>query len=195
MGSWHLNVGDYLTFPANTHDPTSDTEAADADSVPSYRIYEDETQAAILTGTMAKLDDANTVGFYSERIQLTAASGFEAGKCYTIYISATVNSITGTMHHTVQIGSIETACEGAITDMLPDIVDAILDEDAEDHDAAGSVGEDIHFARAGMANKQTFTFSGDDSGDIDVYDNAGEVVLFTRAVQQIDSATVGAVPK
>ncbi len=100
LGSWKID--DYVTFACNTHDPDTGV-ATDADSVPAYRIYEDETGTAILTGTMAKLDDANTTGFYSERIQLTAASGFEKGKCYTVYISATVDSDTGTMHHTLQI--------------------------------------------------------------------------------------------
>lgn len=100
LGSWKID--DYLTFPVNTH--KFDTGVAtDGDAVPTYRVYEDETATPILTGSMAKLDDANTTGFYTERIQLTAASGLEKGKCYTIYISATVNSITGTVSHTFQI--------------------------------------------------------------------------------------------
>jgi hypothetical protein len=52
---------------------------------------------------MAKLDDANTTGFYSEQITLSAANGFEAGKCYTIYITAAVNSVTGGQHHTFKV--------------------------------------------------------------------------------------------
>lgn len=100
LGSW--KVDDYLTFPCNTHQ-ASDGAATDADSVPSYRVYEDETGTPILTGSMAKLDDANTTGFYSEQIQLTAANGFEKGKSYTIYISATVTSVVGTMSHTFQM--------------------------------------------------------------------------------------------
>jgi len=100
LGSWKID--DYLTFVCNTH-KASDGAATDADAVPTYRVYEDETGTAILTGSMAKLDDANTVGFYGERIQLTAASGHEKGKSYSIYISATVSSVTGTMSHTYQI--------------------------------------------------------------------------------------------
>lgn len=102
LGSW--NIDDYLTWPVNTHDP-SDGSAADATGSPAYRIYEDETGTAILTGSMTKLDDANTIGFYTERIQLTAASGFERGKSYTIYISATVSGVTGTVSHTFQVGA------------------------------------------------------------------------------------------
>jgi hypothetical protein len=100
LGSWKID--DLLTFYANTH--RFDTGAAtDADSVPSYRIYEDETGTAILTGSMALLDSSNTAGFYSEQITLSAANGFEKGKSYAVYISAAVNSVTGATHHTLQI--------------------------------------------------------------------------------------------
>ena len=102
LGSW--KIGDNLTFACNTH--TAATGAAtDADAVPAYRVYEDETGTTILNGNMALLDDANTTGFYSEQIALTAANGFEKGKCYTVYLSAAVAAITGTMHHTFQIGA------------------------------------------------------------------------------------------
>jgi len=100
LGSWKID--DNLTFPCNTHSPTTGA-GTDADSVPSYRVYEDETGTPLLTGSMAKLDDANTVGFYSEQIALSAANGFEKGKSYTIYISATVSSVTGTMSHSFQL--------------------------------------------------------------------------------------------
>lgn len=100
LGNWQID--DLITFPCNTH--TAATGAAtDADSVPSYRVYEDETGTAILTGSMAKLDDAGTTGFYSEQLTLSAANGFEVGKSYTIYISATVATIVGTMSHTFQV--------------------------------------------------------------------------------------------
>jgi len=100
LGSWKID--DYLTFCCNTHDPDTGV-ATDADAVPTYRVYEDETATPILTGSMALLDSANTTGFYSERIQLTAANGFEKGKCYTIYVTATVDSDAGTMSHAFQI--------------------------------------------------------------------------------------------
>jgi hypothetical protein len=91
-GPWHID--DTLTFTVVTH--RVDTGAlTDADAVPAYRIYEDETGTAIATGTMAKLDDAGTTGFYSEQITLSAGGGFENGKSYSIYVSAAVNSITG----------------------------------------------------------------------------------------------------
>jgi hypothetical protein len=100
LGSWKID--DYLTFPCNTHRPDSGA-AADATGSVTYRVYEDETASPIVNGNMAVLDDANTTGFYTERIQLTAANGFEKGKSYTIYIEATVNAVVGTMSHTFQI--------------------------------------------------------------------------------------------
>lgn len=87
-------IGDYLTFSVCTHDPDTGV-LTDADAVPSYRVYEDETGSAILNGDMAKLDDGNTTGFYTERIECSAANGFEDRKTYTIYIEATVDSDKG----------------------------------------------------------------------------------------------------
>lgn len=87
-------IGDNLVFGIATHDPDT-SELTDADSAPSYRIYEDEAGTPILTGNMAKLDDANTTGFYTELIACTAGNGFEDGKTYTIYIEATVGGATG----------------------------------------------------------------------------------------------------
>lgn len=100
IGSWKID--DLLTFVCNTHTPSTGA-ATDADSAPSYRVYEDETGTPILTGTMALLDGSNTAGFYSEQITLSAANGLEKGKSYNIYISATVGGVTGTMAHTFQI--------------------------------------------------------------------------------------------
>lgn len=100
MGSWKIN--DLLTFVANTHNPTNGM-AQDAVAAPSYHVYEDETVAPILTGTMATLNSPNTLGFYSEQITLSAANGFEKGKSYNIYIRAVVANVTGTMSHAFQI--------------------------------------------------------------------------------------------
>ncbi len=87
-------LGDNLVFSVATHDPTTGV-LTDADAVPSYRIYEDETASPILSGDMAKLDDDFTTGFYTELIEVTAANLFESGKNYTIYIHATVGGDKG----------------------------------------------------------------------------------------------------
>lgn len=100
IGSWKL--GDLVTFYANTHNP-SNGSAVDADAVPNYHVYEDETATPLITGTMALLNGANTVGFYSEQISISGSLGFEKGKSYGVYIQAVVNNVTGTMHHYFQV--------------------------------------------------------------------------------------------
>src|SRR3990167_11071794 len=92
IGSFDL--GELATFYVNTHTPST-AGVVDADAVPGYRVYEDETATPLLTGSMALLDDANTVGFYSEQITLSAANGFERGKSYTIRITGVVGGVTG----------------------------------------------------------------------------------------------------
>jgi hypothetical protein len=125
-GPWHID--DTLTFTVVTH--RVDTGAlTDADSVPSYRVYEDETATAILTGSMAKLDDTNTTGFYSEQLTLSAANGFENGKSYSIYITAAVNSVTGgqTFNFKVDVPDVNvTLIEGS--DATNQIRDSIVDD-------------------------------------------------------------------
>ena len=100
IGSWKID--DLLTFVCNTQ-VFSTGVATDADSVPTYRVYEDETTTPILTGSMALLDSANTAGYYSEQITLSTGNGFENGKSYSIYIAATVSSVAGATHRTFQI--------------------------------------------------------------------------------------------
>ena len=89
-----VEIGDNLVFSVCTHDPDTGV-LTDADAVPAYRVYEDETDPPILTGNMAKLDDDDTTGFYTESIACTSGNGFENGKSYTVYIVATVDGDQG----------------------------------------------------------------------------------------------------
>ena len=87
-----------LTFSVNTHHPTTEA-ATDADALPTYRVYEDETSTPILTGTMAKLDDAGTLGFYSATLACLSSLGYEDGKTYTIYVPTIVTGVTHTFSY------------------------------------------------------------------------------------------------
>lgn len=96
-----VEIGDNLVFSITTHDPDTGV-LTDADSAPAYRVYEDEDTGTgtagaglLFSGTMSKLDDANTTGFYTESIACTSGNGFENGRTYTIYIEATVDSDKG----------------------------------------------------------------------------------------------------
>lgn len=199
-------IDDTLTFTTNTH--RVDTGAAtDADSVPTYRVYEDETGTAILNGSMAKLDDANTTGFYSEQLTLSAANGFEVGKSYSVYISATVNSVTATRSDNFKVitnpqtllSAIDTkttnlpsdpadasvvagliAAVETKVDTIDTVVDAILVDTAE-----------IGVAGAGLTNinlpNQTMDIIGNITGNL-----SGSVGSVTGAVGSVTGA-VGSV--
>jgi hypothetical protein len=52
---------------------------------------------------MAKLDDANTTGFYTESITASAANGFEVGKSYTVYLAAAVEGVNDADSYTFTI--------------------------------------------------------------------------------------------
>lgn len=96
-----VKIGDSICFYANTFTPSTGA-AVDADAAPAYSVYEDETGTAILTGTMALLDDAGSTGFYSEQITVSAANGFEVGKSYCVRVTAAVSSVTGAELHYFQ---------------------------------------------------------------------------------------------
>jgi len=112
-----VTISKNLVFSITTHDPDTGV-VTDADSAPIYRVYEDETGTAIKTGTMTKLDDTNTTGFYTELLSCTTDNGYEADKTYTIYISATVDSDKGSISYGFRANSVEsmpTPTSGALT--------------------------------------------------------------------------------
>ncbi len=93
-----VELGKNVVFSVTTHDPDTGV-LTDADAVPPWRLYEEETATPITSGNMAKLDDANTTGLYSELVACTTGNGFEHGKTYTVYIEATVDSDKGGMSY------------------------------------------------------------------------------------------------
>jgi hypothetical protein len=115
-------IGDNLTFTVTTHSPTPPGAAADADSPPTYRVYEAETGTPIITGSMAKLDDADTTGFYSESIECSSANGFEDGKSYTIYVEAVMDAATFATSYGFR--AVEPAAGGGARTILIAAVDA-----------------------------------------------------------------------
>lgn len=87
-----MYIGDLLTFWAQFSDPSTG-EAIDPDSTPAYRIYEEATDTPIQTGTLARQDDSNTVGFYRAQKTLSLVNGFEVGKCYAVRVTADVLAV------------------------------------------------------------------------------------------------------
>lgn len=162
-------IGNTITFSITTHDPDTGV-LTDADAVPDYWIYENETGVSInantpLADVMAKLDDAHTTGFYTKTITCSTANGYEDGKTYTIYIEATVDADKGGMAYAftayTQLGGITA---GAIewTYTLTDSVTGALIDGASvwvTTDAAGS-----NVIASGTTN---------DSGQVTFYLDAG----------------------
>ena len=108
-------LGENLTFTVQAKISGS---PADATGNVSYKVYEDETDAEILSGTMTKLDDAGSAGFYSEQIACTAANGFERFKSYSIRITGTVSGGSyAKTYNTLCIGGEDsvTGTTGALT--------------------------------------------------------------------------------
>ncbi len=85
-------LGQNLTLYLNVR--ASDGTPVDSDALPTYSVYEDETGTAIKTGTMAKLDDAGTTGFYSEQLAVTSGNGYERYKSYSVRYSAAVSTVS-----------------------------------------------------------------------------------------------------
>ncbi len=114
------DIDEFLTFAVTTS-KFSTGAGFDADSVPTYSIYEDETGAEVVgPANMAKLDDAGSTGFYTERVQLTDAN-FDVGKMYTIYIEATVDSVAGIASHAFKIRAAPIAIASSIADVQTEV--------------------------------------------------------------------------
>jgi len=116
-----VEIGDNLTFSVTTHDPDTGV-LTDADAVPDYWVYEDETGVSINANTpdadvMAKLDDAHTTGLYSETLACTAGNGYENGKTYTIYVEATVDSDKGGICYSFKASNARTTLDTLIRDV------------------------------------------------------------------------------
>lgn len=153
-----IGTGRYLTFSVCTHDPDTGV-LTDADSVPTYRIYEQETATPILTGSMAKLDDANTTGFYTASVECVSASGFENGKNYTIYIVATVDSETGGICYTFKAydGRIVEGLTAAAKADVNAEVDGALDTAIPANPTGDSVNDWIRAIKYALVNQMEIT--------------------------------------
>jgi len=84
-------LGQTLPFWIDTHDRDT-AESTDADSLPTYRIYEMTSGTAMVTGTMTLSDNANTTGHYVGSTAVTVANGYEINHGYGILCMAQVNT-------------------------------------------------------------------------------------------------------
>ena len=69
--------------------------AADADSTPSFEVFEADTDTALTLSTSSIAKRTGKTGNYRATFTVAAADGFEAGKSYNVVASATVGSVAG----------------------------------------------------------------------------------------------------
>ncbi len=82
-----IPIDEVIYFDAVTHDP--DTGAiVDADSAPTFEIFEEATDTAIQSGTLTKR--TSKTGDYRGTNTASLANGYEAGKWYSVIVSGTV---------------------------------------------------------------------------------------------------------
>jgi len=88
-----IPLDEVIYFDCITTHPTTGA-ATDADSTPTFAVYEESTDTDIgVGGNLTKR--TSLTGNYRGTFTLSAANGFEVGKWYSIIGSATVNAIAG----------------------------------------------------------------------------------------------------
>ena len=87
-----VKLGETIHLDCCTHNPSTGA-VTDADSAPTCEVFEDATDAPILSGAMTKR--TSKTGNYRVALACTTGNGFESGKSYNVVVSATVSSVTG----------------------------------------------------------------------------------------------------
>jgi len=84
-------IDEVVRFDIVTHNPGTGA-VSDADSTPSFEVFEDDTDTDIgIGGNFTKR--TSKTGNYRGTFTASAANGFEVGKKYAVIASATVNTI------------------------------------------------------------------------------------------------------
>ena len=94
-----IPIDEVVHFDVTTSHPTTGA-ATDADSVPTFEVYEEATDTGMLdTGSPSSptqmVKRGALTGNYRGTFTVSAANGFEQGKWYNVIATATVNSVTG----------------------------------------------------------------------------------------------------
>ena len=86
-----IPIDEVAHFDVCTH-VASTGAVSDADSAPTFSVYEEDTDTAIL-GPTSMTKRTSLTGNYRGNFTASAANGFEAGKWYSVIVSATVSTI------------------------------------------------------------------------------------------------------
>jgi len=88
-----IPIDEVVYFDAITSTPST-SAAVDADSAPTFAVYEEATDTAILDAQTMTKRTALT-GNYRGTVTASAANGFEAGKWYSVVATGIVGGVTG----------------------------------------------------------------------------------------------------
>ena len=88
-----IALDEVMHFDAITSNPATGA-VSDADSTPTWSIFEEDTDTAILSAQNFTKRTGLT-GNYRGAATLSTGNGFEVGKWYNVIASATVNSVAG----------------------------------------------------------------------------------------------------
>src|SRR5262245_53884716 len=98
LGSWKLEDITYVSVQTSS---VTTGAATDAETAPTWRMYEDNTSTPVTTGSFTTLN--SQAGFYIAAITLAAAIGYEKGRSYSLRVAATVGGVIGADVHSLQI--------------------------------------------------------------------------------------------
>ena len=170
----HIPIDEVVHFDAITSDSTG--EVTDADSTPTWAVYEEDTDASIVNGNFTKR--TALTGNYRGSFTVSAANGFEAGKYYSVIGSATVDTKPGkcvcSMFRCVPAENVVGLPQVDVTNMANaiyvGIADELLDRDMSTGTDSGSttvrtVRQALRFLRNKwiITGGQLFVYKEDDS--------------------------------
>jgi hypothetical protein len=149
----------------------------DATGSPTYRVYEQLTDTPILTGSLALIDDANTVGFYGAEIEISAANGFEVGKFYVVRVAATVDSVDAA-------GIVERFVVRPVPVTLAEITTVVEDSGLDGDDYGDEPGRDNLCPRKQIAQIWRYLYNGG------IIQNGRQIVYRDGSTQTMMTGTV-----
>lgn len=158
----------------------------DATGSPAYRIYEGTTDTPIQTGSFAALDDANTTGLYAFSTTLSTANGYEVGKTYLVYATATVDGVTAHTKAAEFVVRANPATESGTASAVWDTLRSDYNTDGYTNAKVPSMGKVLVALLKILRNKTTFNSGNQSYFDDDSATSIGERT-YTKSANGYDS--------
>jgi hypothetical protein len=87
----YRKLADTITLDFTVHSPTTGA-VADADSLPTVEVFEDDTDSTLAGATVTKR--TGKTGNYRVAVAATIANGFEVGKSYNVVVTVIAGTVT-----------------------------------------------------------------------------------------------------